>query len=160
MKKQNIFAGYLLIGLGIYFLLQQLNMPFFSAFYSWPTILMIIGTAFLLHCYITKDFSNIIPGTILLGFGIHFHGKDRFTFWIDHWAIFTLIVGVAFLFKYAKTKSGLLTAIVLLGLSGFGLFSTANPGWFSVIYIFIEWIERFWPVVLVVVGIILLKKRT
>ncbi|GGF06692.1 putative membrane protein YsxD [Halobacillus andaensis] len=160
MKKQNAFAGYLLIGLGIYFLLRQLNIPYFSAFYSWPTILIIIGAAFLLHSYLTKDYSNIIAGVILLGLGLHFHSKDRYSFWIDHWAIYPMIVGFAFLLKYIKTKSGILPALVLLGLAGFGLFSTSNPSWFSFIYTLISWIEQFWPIVLVILGIYLLKKRS
>ncbi|WP_101844491.1 LiaI-LiaF-like domain-containing protein [Halobacillus sp. Marseille-P3879] len=159
MKKQNVFAGYLIIGLGIYFLLRQLNIPYFASFYSWPTILIIIGAAFLLHSFTSKDYSNVIPGTIIFGLGVHFHGKDHYPFWIDHWAIYPLIVGLAFLLKYTKTKSGLLPTILLLGLAGFGLFSTSNPGWFSFLYTIINWIEQFWPVVLIVLGIYLFKKR-
>ncbi|MFC7321055.1 LiaI-LiaF-like domain-containing protein [Halobacillus campisalis] len=159
MKKQNSFAGYLLIGLGIYFLLRQLNIPYFSQFYSWPTILIIIGAAFLIHSYVSKDYTNILPGFILTGLGVHFHGQNHYSFWIDHWAMYPLIIGIGFLLKYSKTKSGILPALGLLGLAGFGFFSTSNPGWFSFFYTLTGWIEQFWPVVLIAAGLFLMKRK-
>nr|WP_173915993.1 DUF5668 domain-containing protein [Halobacillus sp. Marseille-Q1614] len=159
MKKQNSFAGFLLIGLGAYFLLRQFNIPYLSALYSWPTILIIIGAALLLHNYFSKDPSTLLPGVILLGFGIHFHGLEQYPNWIDHWAVYTLIIGAGFLIKYLKAKSGLVPALVLLGLSIFALFSTSNPGWFSYISRLFTLIERFWPIVLLVAGFYLLKKK-
>ncbi|WP_082233686.1 LiaI-LiaF-like domain-containing protein [Halobacillus massiliensis] len=159
MKKQNSFTGFLLLGLGGYFLLRQFNIPFLNPFYSWPTILIIIGAALLLHNYFSKDSSTLLPGIILTGFGIHFHGLERYPNWIDHWAVYTLIIGTGFFIKYLKTKSGIIPALVLLGLSIFALFSTSNPEWFEYISVVITFVERFWPVVLVIAGVYILKKK-
>ncbi|ARI76908.1 LiaI-LiaF-like domain-containing protein [Halobacillus mangrovi] len=159
MKKQNSLTGFLLVGLGLYFLIRQFNIPFLSQFYSWPTLLIIVGVAFLLHSYLTKDYANIFTGALLLGFGIHFHGLNHFPFWIDHWSVYLLIIGIAILLRYQKTKSGLIPALILVGLGLFALLVPTTPSWFTSIQMIFQWIERFWPVVLILFGFYMLKKN-
>ena len=83
MKKQHILSAYILIGLGVYFLIRQLELTLFANFYSWPTFLIIIGIAFLIYSYTTKEYNNIFTGVLLLGLGIHFHGLENYDFWFD-----------------------------------------------------------------------------
>src|SRR5690625_6389342 len=78
MKKQNIFIAYILIGFGVYFLIKQLNLTLFENFYSWPSFLIIIGIAFLIHSYSFLEYSNIFTGVFLLGLGIHFLGLENY----------------------------------------------------------------------------------
>lgn len=66
--------AFLLIGIGLFFLLRELRLPILTDFYSWPTLLILIGTAFLIYAFSSRDFKNLFPGVILLGLGIHFHG--------------------------------------------------------------------------------------
>ena len=47
MKQQRIFPGIILIGFGAYFYLQQANIVLFQEFFTWPTLLIIVGLAFL-----------------------------------------------------------------------------------------------------------------
>ncbi|WP_188453492.1 LiaI-LiaF-like domain-containing protein [Virgibacillus oceani] len=159
MKKQNSFAGYLLIGIGAYFLLRELKLPIITDFYSWPTLLIVIGLALLIHSYSSKDYQNLFSGTIVLGLGIHFHGNEHYSFWIDHWAIYPLIVGIAFIVRYLKTKTGLLAGTILIGVSLLLIFSIRLPAWFDWIYIVINFIESFWPILLIGIGVYLLRKK-
>lgn len=159
LRKQHFLTAYFLIGIGIYFLLQHLNLSFFQSFYGWPTILMIIGLSFLLHSYTTKEHQSLFVGVILFGFGLHFHGLKTYDFWYDHWSIYTLIVGIAFLLRFFKTKSGFITAIILIGISILMIFSISLPEWFNGIFGVVEFIETFWPVVLIVIGVLLLRKK-
>ncbi|MBM7554600.1 LiaI-LiaF-like domain-containing protein [Thalassobacillus pellis] len=159
MKKQNTFVGFFLIGIGAYFLLQQFHIPLFTDFYSWPTILMIIGLSLLLHSYISNDYQSIFTGALLLGLGLHFHGIRTYSFWIDHWGIYLLIVGIALLLQYNKTKKGLLPGLLLVGLAIFAIVTTGIPSWFYWLNQAFNIIERFWPVVLIVIGIYMLMKR-
>ncbi|MFL6560763.1 MAG: LiaI-LiaF-like domain-containing protein, partial [Bacillus sp. (in: firmicutes)] len=39
MKNQRIFPGFILIGFGAYFLLQQAGISLFPQFFTWPTLL-------------------------------------------------------------------------------------------------------------------------
>jgi hypothetical protein len=157
MKTQRIFPGVLLIGVGCYFLLQQFSIPYQQQILSWPSILLILGFAFLLQAYYGREHSMIFPGVLLTGLAVHFHFDSIFTWWPSHWGIYTLIVGLAFLLSYFRTKKeGLLPAVILLALSLFS-FSSNNPflwlqGGFSLL-------SSIWPSFLIGVGLILLFKR-
>src|SRR5690625_1750882 len=149
MKKQDAFIAYILIGIGVYFLIKQLELQIFSPFYSWPTFLIIIGIAFLIHSYSTNDYDHIFTGVLLLGLGIHFHGLENYDFWFDHWSAYALIVGVAFLARFFKTKSGLLPGLLLIGVSLLMIFSVTLPKAFNWLYGVQDFLSTFWPVVLI-----------
>ncbi|MEI3612880.1 LiaI-LiaF-like domain-containing protein [Pseudogracilibacillus sp. SO30301A] len=159
MKKQHALSAYVLIGIGIYFLVKQLDLALFDNFYSWPTFLIIIGIAFLIHSYSAKEYNNIFTGVLLLGLGIHFHGLENYDFWFDHWSAYALIVGVSFFIRYLKTGSGLIPAAILVGIALLIIFSVTLPEWFHWIYGVVEFLETFWPVALIVIGVYLLRVR-
>lgn len=157
VKKQNKFVAYILIGIGIYYLIQQLDLSLFETFYTWPTFLLIIGIAFLIHSYAESDYQYIFVGTIILGLGIHFHGVQNYDFWLDHWSIYALIVGIAFIFRGLKTSTGFITGFVLIGISLLMIFSVTLPKWFQWLYGVQDFLATFWPVVLIGLGIYYLK---
>lgn len=159
MNKQHSLVGFLLIGLGLYFFLRHLNIPELSVFYSWPALVSIIGLAFLLHSYMTKDYSNLFTGTLITGLGLHFLAVNHVAFWMDHWGIYLIIIGIAFLIQYQKTKTGLLPSLIFLGIGLFAVFAPSRPGWFQWVQQIFLLIEQFWPLVLIVFGIFLLKKK-
>lgn len=159
MRKQNLFFAYLLIGLGVYFLIRQLDLAIFRPFVGWPTILAIIGISFLLHSYSTKDKQNIFIGVIFLGLGIHFHGLQNYDFWYNHWSVYTLIIGIAYIVRFIYTKKGLIPAVVLITISVIMIFSISLPEWFQGIYGIIDFIETFWPVILIAIGIYFIRKK-
>ncbi|RCW66373.1 LiaI-LiaF-like domain-containing protein [Saliterribacillus persicus] len=159
MKRKNSLLAYLLIGIGLYFLLKELKIPILTDFYSWPTLLILIGAAFVFHAYSTRDFKNIFPGAILLGIGIHFHGLNHYGFWIDHWGIYPFIIGIAFLLRFSKTKNGLFPGLILILIAIFAIFVDNKPGWFNWIHETVAFIERFWPVLLIGFGIYLIMKK-
>ena len=158
VKKQHSLLAYLLIGIGIYFLLRELKIPILTNFYSWQTLLIIIGLALLIHGYSSKYYQNLLAGTIVLGIGIHLHGVQHYSFWIDHWAVYILIVGIAFLVRFIKTKKGLFTGLILITLAVFLIFSVNLPIYFDWLYTVIDLLERFWPVLLIIIGFFLLKR--
>jgi hypothetical protein len=51
MKNQRIFPGIILIGFGVFFFWQQAKISLFAEFISWPSLLMIVGIAFLCQGY-------------------------------------------------------------------------------------------------------------
>lgn len=158
MKKNGLFP-YLLIGIGLFFLLREWKIPILTDFYSWPTLLIVVGLAFLIHSFTAKEYKNLFPGVILFGLGIHFHGLKHYPFWLDHWAVFTLIIGIAFLLQYWKSKKGLTPAIILLIISFIAIFIENKPEWFVWINQAMNWIFQSWPIVLIIGGIYLLFKK-
>lgn len=157
MKKQDSFIAYILIGIGIYFLIEQLDLQLFTAFYSWPTFLMIIGVAFLIHSYSINEHEHIFTGTLLLGLGIHFHGLENYDFWFEHWSVYALITGLAFIIRYLQTKKGLIPGAVLIGIALLMIFSVTLPDWFQWIFGVVDFLEAFWPVAVIAFGVYLLK---
>ncbi|TFJ93971.1 hypothetical protein E4U82_03930 [Lentibacillus salicampi] len=159
MKRQHSFAAYILIGIGVYFLLRELKIPIITDFYSWPTLLIIIGIALLIHSYTARDYQHLLSGTIVLGLGIHFHGLNHYTFWIDHWAVYPLMVGIAFIIRGLRTKSGIFTGIIISAISIFLIFSVQLPAAFGWVYDVTSLLERFWPIILIIIGIYWLKRK-
>ncbi|MFD2211058.1 LiaI-LiaF-like domain-containing protein [Virgibacillus halophilus] len=159
MKRNHTFAGYLLVGIGAYFLLKQLQVPILTDFYSWPTLLIIIGAVFLFYSHTAKEHEHLFTGTLLLGLGIHFHGIAHYTFWPQHWAMFPLIVGVAFLVRALKTKSGYLPGIILCLISLPMLLSIQLPDWFQQLYLTFDSLKMYWPIILIAIGIYMLMRK-
>jgi|SRR5699024_267388 len=159
MKKGHLLTAYILIGLGSYFLIKQLHLSLFSSFYGWPTIFIIIGISFLLHSYVVNDNGHLFAGVLLVGSGVHLHGLENYAFWYDHWSIYMLIVGLAYTVLFFKTKKGLIFALILLSISFIMIFSITLPDWFSGIYWLIDFIDTFWPVMLIAIGLYFLMKK-
>src|SRR5699024_8839908 len=140
-----------------YFLIRQLDLQLFANFYSWPTFLLIVGIAYLIHGFTIKNEDDIFIGVILTGLGIHFHGIENYRFWFDHWSIFALIFGLAYMIRFWRTKKGFIPGVILLTIAFFMIFSVSLPSWFTWIYGVVEFLETFWPVALIAIGLYLLK---
>lgn len=161
MRKQHIFPGIILIGFGLYFFLQQEQITVLEPFYSWPSLLIIVGLAFLCQGYFAKDYEAILPGTILAGFGIHFHIVDYFSLWPNHIGVFILIISLGFLLRYQKLKTGLFHGLLFLSISILLLFYNRVINWLGQLESSVKEIWNFWPILLIGIGLFLLifKKK-
>jgi hypothetical protein len=159
VKNQRIFPGIILIGFGAYFFLQQTQLNIFKEFYTWPTLLAIVGIAFLGQAYIARDYESILPGTILLGFGIHFHIVHKLAIWPDHIGTFILIIALGFLLRYQKLGNGLFQGLLFLVLAGLLLFYDKIVGWLGLLENGVSLAWKFWPAVLMIIGVYLLFKK-
>lgn len=151
MKRSTKLPGVILIGLGAYFLLQELDIPLLEEYLSWPVILIVIGIAFLVTSLGSKQQKMLIlPGSILTLLGIYFWGMQTYPSWPNHWSFYPGMVGLAFLITYLRTREGshLVSAIILLGV-------------FVVVYLlndlsmFLNW----WPIALILIGLYLILRR-
>jgi hypothetical protein len=161
MKNQKIFPGIILIGFGAYFFMQQSGITVFEKFYTWPTLLMIVGLAFLGQGYIAKDYEAILPGVILLGFGVHFHVVGHLAFWPNQIGTFILIIAIGFFLRYQKTKNGLFQSILFLVLALLSLFYSRVASYLGLLENSVSIAWKFWPIILIVLGIyfLFIKKK-
>ncbi|OIK14367.1 DUF5668 domain-containing protein [Bacillus sp. MUM 13] len=159
MKSQRIFPGLILIGFGLYFFLKQANIELFQGFFNWPTILCIVGIAFLIQAYSGKDNEAILPGVILFGFGLHFHVVHRLEIWPDNIGVFILIIALGFILRARASSTGLFHGVVLLVISLLSLFYDKITGMMGLIKIGTADPAKFWPFIVMLIGIILLVKK-
>ncbi|WP_042459289.1 LiaI-LiaF-like domain-containing protein [Neobacillus dielmonensis] len=160
MKNQRIFPGIILIGFGGYFFLQQTGITIFPQFLSWPTLLMIVGIAFLGQGYSAKEYEAILPGVILTGFGLHFHLAGHASFWPNNTSgMLILLISIGLFLRFLKTNSGLFQAVVFLLFSILLLFNDKIMGYFGVLQSSISFIWKFWPALIIVVGVYFLLKK-
>ena len=152
MKKRGIFSGIILIGFGMYFLLERFSL--FPSFHTWPTLLFITGIAFLGQAYIGKDYSAILSGVVFTGIGVHFHLASRLSSWPDHISMVTFIIALGLLLQYIKTKQALLPTVLLFVLSIIFLFSHRLQQVFTSVTF--DSLIHIWPLSFILIGLYLL----
>ena len=160
MKNQQIFPGIILIGFGAYFLLEQTGLTIFHQFSTWPTLLIIVGIAFLGQGYRTNEHESILPGVIMAGFGLHFHLVGKVSFWpSNNIGMLILIISLGYFLRFQKTSKGLFQAFLFLILAGLLLFYDKVISYFDLLQNGMGFIWKFWPALLIVVGIYFLLKK-
>ncbi|WP_019154715.1 LiaF transmembrane domain-containing protein [Robertmurraya massiliosenegalensis] len=161
MKNQRIFPGIILVGFGGYFFLEQSTITVFEGLHTWPTLLIIVGLAFLFQGYLAKDHEAILPGVILTGFGLHFHVINHLTIWPNSIGAFILIIALGFLLRYQKVGAGLFQGLLFLVLAILLLFNEKIMGWLGFLENGVTSILTYWPLLLIVIGgyLLFVKKK-
>ncbi|WP_025027448.1 LiaI-LiaF-like domain-containing protein [Caldalkalibacillus mannanilyticus] len=150
MINQRLLPGFILIGLGAYFLLKQLQLPLFEELISWPLILIIVGLSFILASFMGWEKILILPGGIVFSLGFHFFALYNFSFWSHHWSLFPGAVGVGFLITFLRTRiiHFMIPATILLALPAFHFL-------FGGMSFLFQW----WPVIPILIGVYLIFGR-
>lgn len=160
MKNQRIFPGIILIGFGAYFLLQQAGITIFQAFFTWPTLLITVGLAFLGQAYMAKDYESILPGIIMTGFGLHFLLVGRFAFWPkNNIGVLIFVISAGFFLRFQKTNTGLFQAFLFLILAILILFYDRIAGYLGFLQHGMDLVWKFWPALLILIGLYFLLKK-
>jgi hypothetical protein len=156
-KPANRKAGWILIAIGLFFLLHYiLEWEFY-----WVVVLITLGVVLFVHALVTRNHRGVFPGTLLLLLGLFFLlmeiGVLEDTM-EDLWPLLLIILGASFVmvFIVQPREWGHLIpggVIMVIGL----LFLLWN-------YRFISWhavdnLLQWWPGMLVVIGAWLLLGR-
>ncbi|MEH6940997.1 LiaF transmembrane domain-containing protein [Bacillus sp. JJ722] len=156
MNSRNLFAATTLILFGIYFFLNQSKIEVFPTFYTWPTLLCIVGIAFLVQAYKANNNEAILPGIILFGFGLHFHLIQYFSIWSNEIGVFLLIISLGFLLQSRRAKTSSMPGIILMVIAILLLFNEKATDLLGTLGTGMGSILSFWPLLLVGIGIALL----
>lgn len=106
------------------------------------------------------DQEAILPGVIMTGFGLHFLLVGKLSFWPDsNIGMLILIISIGFFLRFQKAGSGLLQAFLFLILAFLLLFYDKIASYFNLLQNGMSFIWKFWPVLLIIVGIYFLIKR-
>lgn len=158
MKQYKQLIGYICIGLSIYFLMTQLNLPIFRYVDGIYTVIAIIGLSFVIYSQTKNEPIHLLFGTFFIGIGIHLFGLTHIKHWIDDWAMYLLFLSISILLYYLQTKKNGWIGLSLLILSSFLIIGNHFPETFSSIHFMLDFINTFWPIGLLIYGFLLLRK--
>ncbi|WAA11601.1 hypothetical protein [Fervidibacillus halotolerans] len=153
MKRLRIFPGIVLIGFGLYAILQDFLAP--SPLFHWPSLLIIIGIAFLFQAYAGKEYGFIIPSILFIGLGVHFHIVTIFDIQLDHFGVILLFIALGFFLQQQKTHAGAMYAWLFIFLALFQLFSMNIFNWFGSVERKLMDFYSLWPIVVILIGLYL-----
>lgn len=159
-QRSTVLGPLLLIALGCLLLARNFDylpadaIPRILAW--WPAILLAGGLLLLYRGVSAQSGEGIVPGTVLTIYGAFFllvpFGYLSWGSFARYWGVFPGAVGLGFLLRYVllrpRTSAPLVPAVVLLLVGALGLTGgLAGVGW------------RYWPVILIVIGAVLLIWR-
>lgn len=160
MKNQRIFPGIILIGFGAFLFLQQSGFTALQTLYSWPTLLIIVGVAFLGQGYSAKDYEAILPGVIISGFGLHFHLAGKIAFWPNNTiGMLVLFISIGCFLRFQKNNNGLFQAFLFLVLALLLLFYDKVAEYLGLLQNGLSFVWKFWPAIIILVGIYFLFRK-
>jgi hypothetical protein len=151
-NKEGFVWGIILVMAGLMFLAFQL-FPAITTLFSWPWILLGIGAIFLLFGLATRTGGLMIPAMILTTLGTIFlwqTATDNWESWSYIWTLLPASVATGMLLgglfdpglRHARGVAIWMLAFSLLGFAIFGGAFGLSPS-----------ILRFWPVLLILVGV-------
>ncbi len=149
MKARHRGPGIILIILGILLLVG--NLGYFSLFEFWPLLIVLAGVLFFIQWISDREnYGLLLPATIMIITGLLFLYCELYGWYHmkDLWPIFIMAPGAGFIFMYllGDQEAGLLIPGGILLTVGI-VFLSAN-----------EWVWRWWPAVLIVVGVLILLR--
>lgn len=159
MKHSSLIWGLILIGLGVAFLLNQFIPGLFSWF-EWPWILIALGGIFAVTSLVRRVGGMMIPGLILLGLGgifLYQTTTDNWESWAYVWTLMPALAGLGMFIggsydpDMRPARVGGLFLFVG-GLAAFAVFGAVFTGLFGLN----AGILRFWPVLLILLGLAVL----
>jgi hypothetical protein len=162
MKKgKQLFPGVILIGFGLFFLLEGSSFQHSYLIFNWPTMITIIGIAFLVQAYAGKEHELILPGVLFLGLGVHFFVAHLYGVQLDHIGVILLLIALGFFLRQQKTKVGFIYGLLFLILSLFRLFYSDASQWLGKFGEMLTKLESLWPFLLIAAGayLFLFKRR-
>jgi hypothetical protein len=152
MRTSDFIIGIGLVILGLLFLFENFGYIEFDFGEIWPVFVVLGGVGFWLGFF--KDRTNIgllMPGTILVTYGLLFWycSAQGWYHMQALWPFFLIGPGIGFFLMYLfgeREKGLLIPAGILTGL--------------GILFMFRYWMYlRYWPVILIILGIVLIAKH-
>lgn len=156
-STKSYTPGVVLIATGFFLLLWQLGVLEVSVRELTPILLIALGCWFFYSAAAKKDRGAVFPGTIFLVLGLFFAVRNyglfafrvHFYDFSEYWPVFLIAFGLGFLvmfFVKPEDWGVLIPGSVLLFFGLVFLMRTVN-------YFYWRDVIRFWPLILIVIGI-------
>lgn len=156
-RKSGIVGGTILVLLGLLFLAREIFPNYFS-FWDWPFIIIGVGFVFLIWAILSGVGGLAVPGSIVAGIGGILYYQNltgAWDSWAYIWALIPAFIGIGVIIggiidrNYKEPLTSGLTLILISAVLffAFGHFFGLEPE-----------ITKYWPALLVVLGLISLVR--
>lgn len=155
--KRSILPGIILIIIGALILVHKLDIYHFYWRDIYPIVFIVLGVWFFVGVFAKNQKGLAFPGTLFLLLGIFFFLRNNVFhfhwYWDEFWPIFLIIFGLAFVVQFFLNPKdwGLLIPGGIFLFLGVGFFARIMR-WY-IPFDFEYYIEKYWPVILIVIGI-------
>ena len=152
MKTSDMIIGIGLVILGVLFLSENFGYVEFDFQNIWPVFVLLAGISFGLGYFQDrKNYGLLMPASILIIYGLLFLycSVEGWYVMSDLWPVFIIGPGIGFFMMYlfgGREKGLLIPASILTGIAA--LFMISHSGFW-----------RFWPIGLIIVGIVLIGRH-
>jgi hypothetical protein len=156
-KRSGIAGGIILILLGLLFLASEIYPQAFQ-FWSWPFIIIGVGLVFILWAILSGIGGLAVPGSILSGLGALFYFQaqtNNWASWSYAWALIPGFVGLGIILSGLidrKIKESFMSGLTMVLISAILFFAFGSAFGLE------HGITRYWPVLLVVLGLVALVR--
>ena len=158
MREFRYFTCTILIGFGFFYLLRSIDFPPLQPYYSWETLSILLGLAFLLQSRLGGQADFLLPGVIFTGYGIHQYIAGKLAYWPDEQVVIFLLIGLGFLLIYLKKGVGKGAGILFIIISALLIFYEQILDFLDVSN-YAEIVSSYWPVALILTGLYILYKK-
>lgn len=155
MKHNNLIWGVILIGLGLFFLFNQL-FPDLIGWFNWPWILVVLGGIFVVGSLVGRAGGAMVAGLVLLTLGGIFLYQTRtgdWDSWAYLWALIPVVAGIGMLIGGlydAELRPARIPALIGIG-GGLGMLAIMTG-----LLGLNQDVLRYWPVLLILVGFVII----
>ena len=158
MREFRYFTCTILIGFGFFYLLRSIDFTLFQPYYSWATLSILLGLAFLLQSRFGGQAEFLLPGVIFTGYGLHQYIAGKLEYWPGEQVIIFLLIGLGLLLIYLKKGIGKGAGIRFLALSVLLIFYAQILS-FLVVSNYADTFSTYWPAALILAGLFILYKK-
>lgn len=159
MKEYRYFSSIIFIGFGLFYFLKSINYSLLSPYYSWGSLCIIIGIAFLAESRFGNQSEFILPGILFTGFGLHQYIAARLEYWPAEHTVLFLLISLGFLLISLKKGIGKGSGILFLVVAIIFIFHEKILTTLGLVG-YIDFFNHYWPVFLMLIGgFVLFKKK-
>ena len=156
--SSSLWLGILLTVVGLWMLADRLGYLRFDWYHAYPVVILLLGLIFIGRFVGAHDSGALFPAVTLTLIGVFFvlrnYGLMIYTYPDEYWALLVAILGVGFVAEFFASPTSWLLLILGLVLVFFGaaVFGDRIGYWDG------EEMLRYWPALLVLVGLVLVLR--
>lgn len=159
MREFRYFSSITLIGFGLFYYLKSIQFAPLLPYYTWATLSIILGIAFIIQARSGGQTDYLLPGVMFLGYGLHHYLTAKMEIIPDEWTVIFLLIALGLLLIAIKKGTGKGAGIMFLAIAIIFIFQEKIRNSLGLSPDMIQNIDKYWPLLFVIIGVLILYKK-